>query len=276
MLFEYPREQSMDTVQGPLHNPFRHLSPDRRRSLTASLLDRAELACPLDREHLLEQVVLVNMCVASSIAARYRGRGVPADDLEQVAQMALVRCVGRFDPSRDRDLLAYLVPSVRGEVRRYFRDQGWMVRPSRAVQELRPRVIAQRNQGNTSPRDIAQRLGVETARVDEVLLAEGCFSPTSLDHPVGAGWTSLGDQLTDPSAGAVHEAAEARMILRSAVLALSPRDQSLLRMRYFEDRSQQDMADELGITQPQVSRLLAKVLGDLRSDLAASAAHLQN
>src|SRR3546814_19717663 len=89
---------------------------------------------------------MVNMCVAKSIASRYRKRGIAQDDLEQVAYAALVRVVHNFDVERRQDLLSYAVPSIRGELRRYFRDHGWTVRPPRRIQALQSRVIELRDQ----------------------------------------------------------------------------------------------------------------------------------
>jgi RNA polymerase sigma-B factor len=255
------------TVQGPLNNPFHNISRTERHQLTASLLRRADEATGAERDALLEQVVLVNMCVCRSIAVRYRGRGVPTEDLEQVAHMALVRCVRKYDATKDRDLLSYVVPSVRGELCRYFRDHGWTVRPPRGVQELQPRVIAQRDNGHTSTPEIASLLGVDEAEVEEALQAEGCFTPKSLDGAVGDGGATLGELLTDPSGTEGLEAAEARAVLRPVVRTLGRRDQKLLHLRFFEGLTQQEIADEMGINQTQVSRLLARILTDLRRSL---------
>lgn len=233
--------------------------------MTASLLSRARRASGPERDRLLDEVVLLNMCVARSVAARYRNRGVPQEDLEQVAQMALVRCVRKYDADRDHDLLSYAVPCVRGEVRRYFRDHGWMVRPTRRVQELRPRVIAQRDRGYASRRDIASRLGVDESDVEEVFLAEGCFSPNSLDAAVRGSEAPMIDSLADPSGSAKLEAAEVRSMLGPFLRQISPRDRELLHLRFVEGRTQQEIAEALGVTQTHVSRSLKRVLADLRT-----------
>src|SRR5262245_6058447 len=106
-----------------------------RREATRLLLDRAHTATAVERADIEDRVVRLNLTVASDVARRYRGRGVAADDLDQVAQLGLVKAVKGFDPGRSTDFLSFAVPTVRGELRRYFRDNGWAVRPPRSIQE---------------------------------------------------------------------------------------------------------------------------------------------
>lgn len=264
-------------------NPFDGLPREQRRKLTASLLQRASQAStPQERKRLLDDVVLANVCVARSIASRYRSRGIAIEDLEQVANAALVRVVHKFDGERDCNFLAYAVPCIRGEVRRYFRDNGWVVRPPRRIQALQSRVIDERERlscaGRRAPRDaeIAAALGVPEDDVTEALRAEGCFIPTSLDAPVGGDSTpGLGELLRDPNDDD-GSAAEARVILRPVVRRLSERDRRLLRMRFFDELTQQEIAEEFGVTQTQVSRLLTRIMGDLRGSLGDEAGAPQN
>lgn len=260
--------------------PFDHFSRDERRKFTAVMLRRAaDSEGPDARKAILDDVVLANIGVARSIASRYRSRGIATDDLEQVACAALVRAVHKFDGALASDFLAYAVPSIRGELRRYFRDSGWMVRPPRRIQELQSRVVETRDRlraetgASTSHADIAAALDVPETDVAEALAAEGCFTPTSLDLPVGDESSStLGDLLRDPQGAGEASAAEARAMLRPVVRRLSDRDRSLLRLRYFEECTQQEIAEEFGVTQTQVSRLLSKLLRDLRAGLVGAAA----
>lgn len=256
-------------------HPVEHLSREERRKFTAAMLHRArETVDRAERDAILGEVILANLCVARSIASRYRGRGIPIEDLEQVANAALVRVVHHYDSSLANDFLSYAVPSIRGEVRRYFRDNGWMVRPPRRVQELQTQVLETRDQLRAGtgepPRDaeIARALGVPEAEVTEALCAEGCFAPASLDSPVGEdASSSWGEIIPDPGGDAGISSAEARVMLRPVVRRLSARDRALLRLRFFDERSQQEIADEFGVTQTQVSRLLSRVLRDLRNGL---------
>lgn len=246
-----------------------------RRQLTATLLRRAaSIDDPDERKELIDQVVIANMGVARSIASRYRSRGIPTDDLEQVACAALVRVAHHFDASKDRDFLSYAVPSIRGELRRHFRDHGWTVRPPRRVQEIQSKVVevreTMREEDGHAPTDarVAEHLDVTEEEVTEALRAEGCFTPTSLDIRVGAdGSGSLGDLVADNDSHSDEEAAEARVILSPIMRQLRPRDQRLLRMRFVEERTQQEIADEFGVTQTQVSRLLSRVLREMRESI---------
>jgi len=258
-------------------HPYSDITPDRRRVLTARLLRHAGEEKGEARDRLIDEVVLVNISVAHSIAARYRGRGIPTEDLEQVACAALVRAARQYDGGHERDFLAYAVPSIRGEVRRHFRDQGWTVRPPRRLQELRLRVLderdRQRGEGVAKPTDatVAAALGVPEDDVRESLATDGCFSPTSLDQRVGedAGLT-IGDLIADPADGHDYAAVEARVVLQPVMRRLKPRDRRLLRMRFEEELTQREIAETFGVTQTQVSRLLQRVLRDLRSALDQS------
>ncbi|WP_067438878.1 sigma-70 family RNA polymerase sigma factor [Nocardioides jensenii] len=255
-------------------NPLDDLPRDQRRKLTASLLQRAARAStPQERSRLLDEVVLANMCVARSVASRYKSRGIAIEDLEQVANAALVRVVHKFDGEHESDFLAYAIPSIRGEIRRHFRDQGWVVRPPRRVQELQSHVFEERDrlrcEGRRTPSaaEIADALEVTEEEVSEALRAEGCFTPASLDAPVGdETGISLGEMLPDSHADDAA-AAEARVMLRPVVRRLSARDRKLLRLRFFDELTQQEIADEFGVTQTQVSRLLSRIIRDLRGSL---------
>lgn len=266
------------SFNGKQLSTFEHLSRDERRTFTATMFRRAgETRDAAERDRILDDVVMANVGVARSIASRYRSRGIPTEDLEQVAYAALVRAVHQYDDRLAPDFLAYAVPSIRGELRRYFRDNGWMVRPPRRIQELQSQVVETRDRlrAETGERcrheDIAKALDVSEEEVIEALCAEGCFAPVSLDSPVGEdSSTRLGDVIADPHDGEDASAAEARATLLPVVRRLSARDRALLRLRFFEDRTQQEIADEFGVTQTQVSRLLSKVLRELRADLLSS------
>jgi RNA polymerase sigma-B factor len=161
---------------------------------------------------------------------------------------------------------------VRGELRRHFRVAGWMVRPPRRVQDLQSRIARAQEEleprlgRSPRPSEVADHLDVPIDDVVEALTADGCFAPTSLDGPVGDGASSLGDLLAfeDHSVAAV----EARIVLEPLVRGLSDRDRRILRMRFVEEQTQQEIADAIGLTQAQVSRVLTRILAGLRADLA--------
>jgi RNA polymerase sigma-B factor len=248
-----------------------------RSEQTADLLRRvAEEDRPEVRRDLLERVVLLNMGVARSVARRYRSKGIASEDLDQVAYVALVRAADKFDPSLEKDFLTYAIPSIRGEIKKHFRDSGWVVRPPRRIQELQPQVIAAGQElthllgRSPRPSEVAQHIGVDVEEVIEALAMDGCFQPTSLDVPVGDGGSSvLGDLLEGADTGL--RASEARMLLAPVLRQLGERDRRILYLRFFEGQTQREIGRELGVTQMQVSRLLTRICQTLRQQLAESA-----
>jgi RNA polymerase sigma-B factor len=254
-----------------------HESEHRTRSeQTADLLRRvAEEDRPEVRRDLLERVVLLNMGVARSVARRYRSKGIASEDLDQVAYVALVRAAEKFDPSLEKDFLTYAIPSIRGEIKKHFRDSGWVVRPPRRIQELQPQVVAAGQElthllgRSPRPSEVAAHIGVDVEEVIEALAMDGCFQPTSLDVPVGDGGSSvLGDLLEGADTGL--RASEARMLLAPVLRQLGERDRRILYLRFFEGQTQREIGRELGVTQMQVSRLLTRICQTLRQQLAES------
>lgn len=240
--------------------------PNHRKSTTSALFARlAHVGDGAERETLVEQVIEINMEVARSIAGRYLNRGVDRNDLEQVAYVGLVKAANGFETSKGEDFLVYALPTIRGEIRRYFRDFGWTVRIPRRLQETQSMIAGLEKRGGQtgeeSPSDLAEQLGVPVADVEQALAARGCFHPTSLDMTL-AGGDALGDfvRVEDDKAPA-----EARAILDGAVSRLSDDEKEILWMRFYEDRTQQDIGDRLGVSQMQVSRMLARTLTRIRA-----------
>jgi len=161
---------------------------------------------------------------------------------------------------------------MKGEVKRQFRDFGWMVRPPRPIQKMQADVSRAESELiqslGRSPRvpEVAAHLGVSEDEVLEALAADGCYTPTSLDTPVGEqGDAVLGDTLAteDPA----MDEAEARVMLLPAVRALPERDRRVLYLRFFKQQTQSQIAEQIGVTQMQVSRILSRVLAQLRDEL---------
>jgi RNA polymerase sigma-B factor len=244
-----------------------------RADRTEELLRRAAgTSDELERRRLLDEVVVLNMGVANALAARYRSRGIAEDDLKQVAYLALVKAAQGFDYASGNDFLSYSVPTIRGEIKRHFRDCGWTVRPPRRIQELQSRIATADTDLSFSlgrsprPSEIAAYLDESLEEVTEALASDGCFSPASLDRPVDddAG-ISIGDLMGFDDAG--QSAAEARVALAPAVRQLKERDRRILLLRFFHGWTQAEIASDIGVTQMQVSRLLSRILSDLRRDL---------
>lgn len=258
------------TVHRPNHRPAREEGgPDDRKQRTAELIARAAQCQGEERNALLDEVIVINIPVAKALAARYRNRGQPLEELEQVACLALTKVVHAYDPERGDDLLVFAVPSILGELKRYFRDATWTVRPPRRIQELRPRLAAaeeeltQRLGRPPRPSEIADAVGCTPEDVLEAQEAGTCASPDSLhDSPPGETGFAWIERLPSDDLGFAR--AEAVAVLGPACRRLKPRDRHILQMRFFEQKTQQQIADELGVTQVQVSRLLQRILTDLR------------
>jgi len=231
---------------------------------------------PIARTRFLEQAVLLNLSVADNLALRYVGRGIPSQDLVQVARLGLVKAVHGFDPDAGFGFLSYAVPTITGELKRHFRDRGWAVRPPRHIQELQPRILAASSAltqtlGRTPTRgEVAEYLAVDEASVVEALLADGCFTPSSLDGPVVRGAppssSTWGDAVAreDPALARV----EATMTLAPIFRSLGDRDRLVLRLRFVDGLTQEQIGVVVGVTQMQVSRILTRILRLARDGLA--------
>ncbi|MEJ7743147.1 MAG: SigB/SigF/SigG family RNA polymerase sigma factor [Nocardioidaceae bacterium] len=245
-----------------------------RAERTHEILRRAVEADAATKSRLHEEAVLLNLEVAESIVMRYRNRGVPVEDLVQVACLGLVKAVRGFDPEKSDHFLSYAAPTILGEVKRFFRDNAWTVRPPRRIQELQAEIsvasadLMHRHGGVPTPEAIAVELGLEAKEVREALAADGCFSPRSLDRPSAASGDdgpSLADVLGSDDGG--FERAEAVVALRPLCRTLSERDRRILYLRFFHEWTQARIAEEFGVTQMQISRLLTRILKQLRAQL---------
>ncbi|HET8560324.1 MAG TPA: sigma-70 family RNA polymerase sigma factor [Marmoricola sp.] len=251
------------------------LNTAERQQQTQELLARAgSTEDEEERESLLEAVVVLNMCVARTLAARHAGKGISREDLEQVGYLALTRAARNYDPAARTDFLSYAVPTIRGELKKHFRDRGWTVRPPRRIQEVQGRAIVERAEltqrlgRHPTLEELAAAVGQDVDVVREALSADGCFQPSSLDRPVGdESATALGELIEGGSDQVEREAVEARVLLAPVVRRLSERDRRILRLRYFEGCTQQEIAEDIGVSQMQVSRLITRIIRDIRRGL---------
>jgi RNA polymerase sigma-B factor len=251
---------------------------DESRSETTARLfaERRDAADEAERARLDEELIRLNMKVAVDATRRFRGRGIATDDLQQVAYVGLVKAVRGFDSERGHDFLSFAIPTIRGEVRRHFRDLGWMVRPPRSIQETQSKIIGceselfQEYGRAPRPSEIAQHLGIEVEAVVEALGASGCFAPASLDAPVGADEESLTQRLGGDDHG--FDVAEARAVLAPLLARLTPRERKIVELRFFHGRTQSEIGREIGVTQMQVSRLLTRLMARMREEIAVAPA----
>ena len=221
-----------------------------------------------ERKRRLDDVVVSQLGLARSVALRYRDRGQPTDDLVQVANLALVLAVQRYRPGQGLSFAAFAVPTIAGEVRRYFRDRSWDVRPPRRIQELRAAVhaasgdLAQTLGRDATIGEIATHLGIEREDVVETLTAMDGYRSASLDAPTSVSGTgTLADLMGGPDA-ALDQVVDIESV-RPLIASLGERERRILAMRFFDGCTQQEIADAIGVTQMQVSRLLTQVLANL-------------
>lgn len=246
-----------------------HDLDDRTKAL---LLKASETSSPREQARLRDHAVELNMALARAIASRYRSRGVEWDDLVQVAYLALTKSVAGFDPYSPYRFSAYATATVRGEIKRWFRDHDWMVRPPRRDQDLRL-VISQREPGLAQSLgrmpgadDVARELGVSRRDVHASSAACQGRRSLSLDAPAyDPGSVSLGDTMPDPADDI--DMLEWRLSLGESLSRLGPRARLILRMRFENEATQAEIGKVLGVSQMHVSRLLSRLLEQLREDL---------
>ena len=252
---------------------------DRTRSIRTKELfeERSSTDDPDERHRLLEELVTLNLPVADSLAQRYSARGLPIEDLVQEARLALVRVVESFRPEYGHDFLSYAVPSILGALRKQFRDSGWTVRPPRRIQEAQQAINQSRadllQQLGREPRvrELSEALNLDEETVIEALSADGCYTPASLDRPIGsdgdseAGARTLGAVLgaEDPD----FASCEARVVIKPLLARLEDRDRTVLRLRFVDGLTQREVGEEIGVTQMQVSRILSRIFDTLRNEV---------
>lgn len=225
-----------------------------------------------------DAIIQRTLPLADHIARRFRNRGESIDDLTQAARVGLVNAVNRFDPDSGSDFLAFAVPTMMGEVRRHFRDCGWAVKVPRRLKDLQGQLVRARGELSQrigrapTPTELAEHLGIDRETVVEATIASSNYSTLSTDVTPGPDddFRSIGDTLgaVDPNIDKVVEIATVRPL----IMALPERERTVLRLRFFENMTQTQIAQRMGYSQMHVSRLLAKALKTLRDQAADPAA----
>ena len=217
-----------------------------------------------------ERLVARFLPLARQLARRYASAGEPMDDLIQVASVGLVKAVDRYDLDRGTAFSSFAVPTILGEIKRYFRDTGWTLRVPRAVQERRMKVnraipaLTGKLGRSPTTAEIAEQIEATSEEVLEALEAAVAYEPVSLDTSPGA---EDDDETWAQSIGAEdpgYELVEHGATLRPAMAALPARERVILHMRFVEDMTQSEIANRIGISQMHVSRLIRKALETMR------------
>ncbi|MFJ6498207.1 RNA polymerase sigma factor SigF [Streptomyces virginiae] len=226
----------------------------------------------VEKAELRNQLVRMHLPLVEHLARRFRNRGEPLDDLTQVATIGLIKSVDRFDPDRGVEFSTYATPTVVGEIKRHFRDKGWAVRVPRRLQELRLSLttataeLSQQHGRSPTVHELAERLGISEEEVLEGLESANAYSTLSLDVPD----TDDESPAVADTLGAEDEALEGveyRESLKPLLEGLPPREKRILLLRFFGNMTQSQIAQEVGISQMHVSRLLARTLAQLRDKL---------
>jgi RNA polymerase sigma-B factor len=241
----------------------------RERQLFARYRTRGDLAA---RDELVERF----LPLATGLARRYHRGAEPLDDLVQVASLGLLKAIDRFDPERGTAFSSFAVPTIAGELKRYFRDKGWALRVPRDLQELAQRV------GRSTDRlvhelgraptvaEIAGALEITPEQVLEAREAATAYRAQSLDHPVGDDQdaTRVVDTLGADEPGYLQ--AEQSATLQAMMSVLSDREREILRLRFAEDLTQSEIGRRVGVSQMHVSRLLRQAITRLRENAQPS------
>ncbi len=214
-----------------------------------------------------DQLIVSHLNLVRFLASKFKNRGEPLDDLIQVGTIGLIKAIDRFDPLRGLEFTTYATPTILGEIKRHFRDKGWSVRVPRRLQELSAKV----NQANDeltnelsrspSVEEIAKRVGASVDDVLEAMESSSAYSSVPLE---GGGSSDDDDAPSVIDHYATEDenlaASDDRIVLEDAIRDFSPREKDVIRMRFFEGMTQVEIAERLGISQVQVSRLLRRTL----------------
>ena len=225
-----------------------------------------------EHQRVREQIARHCLPMAERIARRYRGRGEAHDDLVQVACVGLTNAINRYDVDNGADFLSFAVPTIMGEIRRHFRDHGWAVKVPRGMKDLLPQINAARaelsQRLNRAPNasEVAEYLGVDRQLVVEATIASENYSTVSTDAPASADREyTMADTL-----GSVDSNLEKVLQIESVrplIAVLPERQKTVLRLRFFGEMTQTQIAEQLGCSQMHVSRILSKALESLRNQL---------
>ncbi|MEU4172990.1 RNA polymerase sigma factor SigF [Streptomyces sp. NPDC026665] len=255
------------------HTPGERHDPQDRSGARAMFVELRKLQDgSAEYAELRNQLVRMHLPLVEHLARRFRNRGEPLDDLTQVATIGLIKSVDRFDPERGVEFSTYATPTVVGEIKRHFRDKGWAVRVPRRLQELRLALttataeLSQLHGRSPTVHELAEKLAISEEEVLEGLESANAYSTLSLDVPD----TDDESPAVADTLGAEDEALEGveyRESLKPLLEDLPPREKRILLLRFFGNMTQSQIAQEVGISQMHVSRLLARTLAQLREKL---------
>jgi RNA polymerase sigma-B factor len=225
------------------------------------------------REELRSELVRMHLPIAYGIARQYGKYGEPMEDVQQAAMLGLVKAMNRFDASQGKRFLAYAGPTMAGEVKRHFRDRTWLLRMPRRLQELRLAMRAARREffreHSRAPRvsEVAEILEISEEEAVEVIGASDAYRPISLDVPVGEAEDAdtLGELIGDEDT-AIDDMVD-HVTVRPLLEGLPERERMILLHRFYGNKTQTEIAELMGVSQMQISRIIGRTLAKLRREL---------
>ena len=225
-------------------------------------------------EEAREQLIVSHLNLVRFLASKFKNRGEPIDDLMQVGTIGLIKAIDRFDPARGLEFTTFATPTIMGEIKRHFRDKGWSVRVPRRLQELSAKVnqttddLTRELQRPPSVAEVAERLGASVDEVLEAMESSSAYSSVPLE---GAGQNADDDAPSIIDHYATEDddlaASDDRIVIEDAMSEFTPREQEIVNMRFQQGMTQVEIAQKLGISQVQVSRMLRKVLKQVQEKL---------
>ncbi|MDF1603718.1 RNA polymerase sigma factor SigF [Nocardioides sp. YIM 152315] len=225
------------------------------------------------RESARESLVHLHLPLVEHCARRFRNRGEPLEDLVQVGTIGLIKSIDRFDSDRGVEFSTYATPTIIGEIKRYFRDKGWAIRVPRRLQELRMQIgtasaeLTQSLGRSPTPRELAETIGCTVEEIVEGIESSNAYSTLSLDASDDGddGAATMLDAIGVDDEGLEH--VEIRESIKPLLDRLAPREKKILLLRFFKNMTQSQIAEEIGVSQMHVSRLLNRTLEQLRTSL---------
>lgn len=251
---------------------------DETRQRSAALFERLrdDDASEAERAAARDDLVHLHLALVEHCARRFRNRGEPFEDLVQVGTIGLIKSVDRFDTDRGVEFSTYATPTVIGEIKRYFRDKGWAIRVPRRLQELRMQIgatsaeLTQSLGRSPTPREIADKVGCSVEEIVEGMESNHAYATLSLD---AGGQDDEGDHSILDAIGADDSAiehVEIRESVKPLLEQLPAREKRILLLRFFQHQTQSQIAEEIGVSQMHVSRLLTRTLEQLRTSLEST------
>lgn len=221
-------------------------------------------------QKLRDELIEKNLYIAEILAKKFVGKGIDYDDIFQIASLGLILAVERYEPSRGFKFSSFATPTILGEIKRYFRDKGWTIKVPRRVQENTKKVkdayhhLSMVNGEVPTVKEIADYLGIDS---DEVLIAMDAgkvYTPQSIDYEIGTDdkKTALSDIIGDDDQN--FKDFENREQLEALMKNLSKTEKEIVRKRFFEQKTQLEIAGELGLSQMSVSRIEKKALKEIK------------